>query len=432
MVISKLVRSSNSKTKVLVLIVATLLIQTILILSALTLRDTKGIQDIAMKNSVEFVHKPASFDNLSNEVMGSVNMDSESLNNDELIGSIGTPPTPSTITKNDRSIDLVIPTDPVGNHNPEIIVHTVSAGDTLTKIWNEYEASSNSNGGVLAAEAFKSVEKSASSLRKGEKIELQRSANGKITALKKSFTDGSSIVLDGDSEEGFEASLIKPRIIERERKVTGTIFSSLALTAQELNVSYDVIDQLVDIFGGKVIFSRDIHPEDSFTVHYDERSTDEGKSVSSGAIKAASLMVRGKFMAAVRWTDDDGNTHYVDETGVKLGNYFLRYPLKFTRISSVFSKSRFHPILKKSRPHNGVDFAAPTGTPVRSVGDGTVTDAGYRGGAGNMVKIKHNDKYSTAYLDLSKFAKCIKKGVKVSRGQMIGAVGKTGWALEPT
>ena len=123
--------------------------------------------------------------------------------------------------------------------------------------------------------------------------------------------------------------------------------------------------------------------------------------------------------------------HYVDETGVKLGNYFLRYPLKFTRISSVFSKSRFHPILKKSRPHNGVDFAAPTGTPVRSVGDGTVIDAGYRGGAGNMVKIKHNDKYSTAYLHLSKFAKGIKKGVKVSRGQMIGAVGKTGWATGP-
>jgi murein DD-endopeptidase MepM/ murein hydrolase activator NlpD len=105
--------------------------------------------------------------------------------------------------------------------------------------------------------------------------------------------------------------------------------------------------------------------------------------------------------------------------------------VRFSRISSQFSKSRFHPVLKRRRAHNGVDFAAPIGTPVRSVADGVIVSAGYAGGSGNMVKIKHGARWQTAYLHLHRISKGIRKGLKVTRGQVIGSVGKTGLATGP-
>jgi murein DD-endopeptidase MepM/ murein hydrolase activator NlpD len=127
----------------------------------------------------------------------------------------------------------------------------------------------------------------------------------------------------------------------------------------------------------------------------------------------------------------DGRVRYFDQNGETSGDSFLRYPLKFTRISSVFSKSRFHPVLKSSKPHNGVDFAAPTGTPVRSIGDGIVTYAGWKGPNGILVKVQHSNQYSSAYVHLSKLAPGIKQGVRVQRGQQVGAVGQTGRATGP-
>jgi murein DD-endopeptidase MepM/ murein hydrolase activator NlpD len=113
------------------------------------------------------------------------------------------------------------------------------------------------------------------------------------------------------------------------------------------------------------------------------------------------------------------------------GKYFLRYPVKFTRISSVFSTARFHPVLNVSRPHNGVDFSAPTGTAVRTVGDGTVTFSGFKSSTGNMVRIAHGNRYVTEYMHLSKIESGIKVGERVARGELIGAVGETGLATGP-
>ncbi|RIK99743.1 MAG: hypothetical protein DCC75_14300 [Proteobacteria bacterium] len=142
-------------------------------------------------------------------------------------------------------------------------------------------------------------------------------------------------------------------------------------------------------------------------------------------------MTADGLLVAIRHYGRDGAAHYYDEAGKALGNYFLRYPLKFTRISSAFTHARFHPILKTTRAHNGVDFAAPIGTPVRAVADGVISEAGYNGGSGLMVKIKHGSRYSTAYLHLSKIASGIRSGTRVSRGQVIGGVGMTGLATGP-
>jgi murein DD-endopeptidase MepM/ murein hydrolase activator NlpD len=127
----------------------------------------------------------------------------------------------------------------------------------------------------------------------------------------------------------------------------------------------------------------------------------------------------------------DGKARYFDAKGKLLGDTFLRYPVKFSRVSSSFSDARLHPVLKRRIPHNGVDFAAPVGTPVRASADGTVTFVGRKGPSGIMIKVKHNARYRTAYLHLSRIAKGIKRGTRVSRGQVIGAVGATGRVTGP-
>jgi len=133
----------------------------------------------------------------------------------------------------------------------------------------------------------------------------------------------------------------------------------------------------------------------------------------------------------VRHVGRDGRARYFDEKGKTGGGGFLRYPLKFSRISSVFSDSRFHPVLQRWRPHNGVDFAAPIGTPVRSVGDGIITHAGYNGAGGLTVKIKHSDRYTTAYLHLSQVERGLRTGMRISRGDQIGRVGMSGRSTGP-
>jgi murein DD-endopeptidase MepM/ murein hydrolase activator NlpD len=166
-------------------------------------------------------------------------------------------------------------------------------------------------------------------------------------------------------------------------------------------------------------------------VHYEEKVSQDGAVRIPGAIQAASITSDGKMFVAIRHVGKDGKARYYNEKGEPLGSFFLRYPLQFTRISSTFSTARFHPVLKIRRPHNGVDFAAPIGTPVRSVADGVIAVAAYRGGSGKMVQIKHGSRWQTAYLHLSKIASHLRPGVRVSRGEVIGNVGTTGLSTGP-
>jgi len=310
-----------------------------------------------------------------------------------------------------------------------IVRHIISSGETLTTIWKKYGAPYT--GAIAAADAFKQVGVSLKALKVGETLELQVDGSSEITGLKLLLSQRQYLLLDGNSLEGYSGSLIKPDIVEKERIISGVITSSFATAAEAQDIPYAVVDDVVDIFGGKMSFRRDLQEGDSFTLIYTERQTEEGKQLEPGALRAASIKNQGKLLVAVRHLDSKGKEHFYDETGEPMGNFFLRYPLKFTRISSVFSTSRFHPVLKRRRPHNGVDFAAPVGTPVRAVADGTITTKGYDRGGGNTIKIRHSSKYTTAYLHLSKFAKGIQRGSFVTRGQVIGYVGKTGLATGP-
>ena len=315
------------------------------------------------------------------------------------------------------------------NTQPKVVKYKIAPGDTLTKIWLKNGLSTI--GAINAAKAFDKAGISVGSLKLNEEIKLTFSADGDITTLEKKLSGGKTLILNGSSSAGYEATIDSLEIFETERTATNSISSSFSAAAHEVSVPSDIIDDLVDLYSGRLDFRRDLQPGDSFTVMYTERVCETGEVVEPGPIKAISIETGGKLLVAVRHVGPDGKERFFDENAQQIGNYFLRYPVRYTRISSIFTHSRFHPILKVNKPHNGVDFAAPTGTPVRSIGDGVIELAGYNGGSGNMVKIKHDDRYSSAYLHLSKITPGLRAGSRVSRGQIIGGVGSTGLSTAP-
>lgn len=221
------------------------------------------------------------------------------------------------------------------------------------------------------------------------------------------------------------------RPVELVRKrCEASITSSLWGTIMEQNLPYALAAEFEDIYQWTVDFFG-IQAGDSFKVVYDEKIVD-GESVGIGRIWGAEFDHGGKQYFAIPYAQEEGKLRYWESNGESLRKQFLKAPLKYTRISSKFSKSRFHPVHKVYRPHHGVDYAAPVGTPVHSVADGTVIFAGWdRGGGGNTLKIKHAGNLETGYLHLKSFAKGIKVGTRVSQGQLIGYVGSTGSSTGP-
>lgn len=217
-------------------------------------------------------------------------------------------------------------------------------------------------------------------------------------------------------------------VITVRRIAAATIESSLwnAMTSNDINPVLAM--ELSEIYAWTIDFFG-LQKGDSFNVIYDELFVDD-KSIGTGTIWGAWFDHGGKRYYAVRY-EQDGIKGYWDEKGVSLKKAFLKAPLKFSRISSKFSNGRMHPVLRIVRPHHGVDYAAPTGTPVSAVANGVVISKGWGGGGGNTVKIKHSGDLVTGYLHLSKYANGIAVGTRVSQGQIIGYVGNTGVSTGP-
>ncbi len=217
-------------------------------------------------------------------------------------------------------------------------------------------------------------------------------------------------------------------VIAKENQKSAVIDQSLYVSLMNAESTPELAIKLSQIFAWQIDFYH-LQKGDNFKVIYDELFVDD-KFFAIGAIKAAYFNHSGKDFYAIPFTQDSV-FQYFDENGNSLRKAFLKAPLEFSRISSRYSKSRFHPVLKKRRPHLGVDYAAPVGTPIRTTGDGVVSDVGYNGGAGKFIKIRHNSVYATMYLHLSRYAKGIKKGARVQQGQVIGYVGSTGLSTGP-
>jgi murein DD-endopeptidase MepM/ murein hydrolase activator NlpD len=209
-----------------------------------------------------------------------------------------------------------------------------------------------------------------------------------------------------------------------EGKVEPTLWD--ALTAADVNL--EAVSLMEDALQSAVDFSQ-TRKHDTFKLLYDEKFI-AGKSIGAGKVYAAYYQREGRE-SYVFWFDDGTNRGYFDQEGRPTKKAFLRAPLKYSRISSRFNPARFHPVLKKVRPHLGTDYAAPHGTPIYSVGDGVVVEAAYTTNNGRYVKIRHDNVYQTQYLHMSGFAKGIKPGTTVSQGDVIGYVGSTGLATGP-
>ncbi len=212
------------------------------------------------------------------------------------------------------------------------------------------------------------------------------------------------------------------------RYSSGTIETSLWVTMMEEGLHPSLASDLSEIFAWTVDFFG-LQKGDSFKVIYEELFID-GKSFGTGKIYGAQFNSSGSSITAIPFLQD-GKETYFDADGLSLRKAFLKAPLRFSRISSRFSSSRMHPILRIRRPHFGVDYAAPVGTPVHAIGDGRIISATTENGSGKMVRIQHNSVYATAYLHLSRFGTGISPGVFVKQGQVIGYVGTSGLSTGP-
>ncbi len=212
--------------------------------------------------------------------------------------------------------------------------------------------------------------------------------------------------------------------------VSATITYSLNGTIRKMGEKSELAFRLADIFAWDIDFIRDIRSGDKFKVLV-EKKYRQGRLCGYGNIKAAFFTNQGHTYKAFAHTDTNGITGFYDENGQSLQKAFLKAPLAYSRISSKFTKKRLHPILNQVRAHNGVDYAASTGTPVKTVGDGIITDIGYNKGAGNYIRIRHPNGFTTRYFHMSAFAKKMKRNQKVLQGQVIGYVGQTGYATGP-
>lgn len=231
-----------------------------------------------------------------------------------------------------------------------------------------------------------------------------------------------------DLRDSLAVTLVKREVEVIERTLAGEIKSSLFESLVAAGGSPQLVNKFADIYAWRLNLNR-IQPGDKFKLIYDEKVVN-GQSIGFGDLKSAVFEHEGKPIYAIGFNQGNG-VDYFDEKGQSLKTAFLKEPLEYTRISSRFSKRRFHPVQKRYKAHLGTDFAAPRGTPIRTVGDGVVVEARYTRGNGYFVKVKHNKTYTTQYLHMSKFARGVRKGVHVKQGQTIGYVGSTGLATGP-
>jgi murein DD-endopeptidase MepM/ murein hydrolase activator NlpD len=210
----------------------------------------------------------------------------------------------------------------------------------------------------------------------------------------------------------------------------GTIEDNLYNSALANHIDPALILELADMFAWDINFFTDIRPGDHYRFIYEKIYID-GKFVRNGRILAAEFINQGRRYEAFFFQTEDGHADYYDENGKSLRKAFLKAPLRYKRISSYFSYHRRHPILGIVRPHLGIDYAAPIGTPVEAVADGRIVYIGWRGGYGKFIKIQHNHIYASTYGHLSRFAKGLRRGSWVKQGQVIGYVGSTGRSTGP-
>ena len=303
---------------------------------------------------------------------------------------------------------------------------TVANGDTLAGLF----ASRNLNPADLAA--IMDLDQAAQRLQRilpGDIIHVTYTPDAHIQNLRMQYDEGHTLEVTRQGA-GFSAALTEIPVTISTAYAHGVIENSLFDAASRAGLSDATTMQLIQLFAWDIDFAHDIQSGDSFTVLY-QKIQRQGQAISDGPILAAEFIDGNKVHRVLRYTDPAGLTGYYTPDGRSIKKTLMRAPVSYSRISSGFSLHRKHPILGFSRAHQGVDYAAPSGTPIQAAGDGRIAFEGYKGGYGKCMVIDHGGGYSTLYGHLSKFKRGTRTGMHVKQEQIIGYVGMTGLATGP-
>jgi murein DD-endopeptidase MepM/ murein hydrolase activator NlpD len=341
----------------------------------------------------------------------------------------------ATVKESDQPVLRELMVEPLALSPPDHASHPVQAywhetrferGDTFAALLGRL--------GVDSAEVTKLLKESGGSkpfrnLRAGMTVQAQTSELGQLLGLRFMAGEGTTVL-------GFERDGDRFSVIEQRAKLTRQVFlksgeirSSLFAAADDAGLPDSITIQLADVFSGDIDFHRDLRRGDRFAVVY-EIFYHNGRPLRSGRVLAAEFVNNKKAYTAVWFSDEEGKGGYYAPDGKNLRKAFLRSPLEFSRVTSGFAM-RFHPILQQWRAHNGVDYGAPGGTRVKATADGVVELAGSQNGYGNVVALRHHGGITTLYAHLSGFASGVRRGARVSQGDVVGYVGATGWATGP-
>ncbi|HEX8407773.1 MAG TPA: peptidoglycan DD-metalloendopeptidase family protein [Thermoanaerobaculia bacterium] len=305
------------------------------------------------------------------------------------------------------------------------LILTVEKNDTLDKLLLA-GGLSRGESAMLTSELAKSID--VRRLRPGQLVRFHYDQLGIVDAVQMKITGWGEVgaVRHGDR---FDVKAQQAVIREEETAISATINRSLYEALRHQGEGPQLVQQLIDVFQWDIDFF-ELRKGDSFSLVVKKQYAG-ADLLGYGPVTAARFTHRGTTYEAFRHEQPDGAAGYYAAGGAPLRKQFLKAPLKFSRVTSGFTKKRFHPVLKYFRPHYGIDYGAPTGTPVMSTADGVVVEARYKPGEGNFIRVRHSSRYDTCYLHLQKFAKGLKKGTRVTQGDVIGYVGMTGLATGP-
>ena len=306
----------------------------------------------------------------------------------------------------------------------------VRAGDSLDRIFRQLELSLQD---LAAMRALPELRRQLDRLYPGETLtfslrEGSDTQAAELLSLERKLSLSETLTITR-AAEGFSSDVIVNPLERTIHTTEGEILQSLFVAASRAGLSDSMAMQIADVFRWDIDFVLDIRPGDRFRLTYEKLSQD-GVSVGDGNLLAVEFVNQGRSYRAIRY-ERDGQADYYTPDGQSLRKAFLRAPVSFTRISSRFNPYRRHPVLNRMRAHRGVDYAAPTGTPVKAAGSGRVRFVGNKGGYGKVVEIDHPNEVRTLYGHLSRFARGLNRGDKVSQGDVIGYVGMTGLATGP-
>jgi murein DD-endopeptidase MepM/ murein hydrolase activator NlpD len=324
------------------------------------------------------------------------------------------------------AMDFEAPVEPVGPEpTTERIALEVRSGDSLDRLFRRHGLS------VSDLHRLLKVEQAAPHLKRirpGDTFEIEHDGETILSLTRRVDETRSLIVAAGDN--GFTASFLDHPVEIRTARTTGQITSSFYAAGLAAGLSDGTIMRLAGIYAWDIDFALDIRRDDWFAVVYEE-IWQNGEKLRDGEIVVAEFSNQGRSYRAVRFPDEDGRPRYYTPEGESMRKAFLRAPVDFTRVSSNFNPNRLHPVLKTRRPHQGVDYAARTGTPIMAAGDGRVISSGWQGGYGNTVVLQHGSNVTTLYAHMSRIGAKARVGRRVRQGEIIGYVGMTGLASGP-